>query len=1002
MPAGLRNLTVMLVPHSHDDTGWQRTVDQYYEEEVRYIYDTVVTELQKNEERRFIFVEVAYFMRWWREQDEPTRDATRALFARGQLEFVNGGWCMSDDASPTVDAQIDQVTLGHRYIADTLGAQYVPKIAWHIDPFGESSSYALWWKAMNFSTWVFNRIDTRLKDLWHNDTRLQFRWQPDGAGTNEGIFSHVLDTHYGAPEVNYQGQNYHFDYEVFGGLGGGESAGSQVPVSVARPSEFYNETADALAEAFAAMARLRAQWFKFGAAAQPGLPAGHGAILVPFGDDMKFQNAHKQFSNMDRLIARVNARFGQLGVHVRYSTLGEYFALLRGSAAMDNAYWPSYGSDFFPLGTNNNIYSDQPDLQKPGATEYWTGHYTTRPLMKSLAAWAGAAKHASEIALTLACARNGSRGLDLCGTAPPADLMLARDVTSVLQHHDSITGTSKQDVTADLDVRLHASARASARVVAAATIGAPGARAALPAGSPVAPGMRVALFNALGQRRVEHVTLPLGLGPAAPGAALAAAPRAFDAATGAEVPSAVIPAVPVASNVSSAGAEAQLVLRVVLPPLVTTVLELRGASEPVPTPARGGSARVGEWACDATRAAAVTIHGAAGELAATFSAATHRLSTLVVGGDSWSVEQQFSQYHSLPASNAYQFAPNRTAFPFGEPLAGKPSLCVLRSALLERAVQTYSNGTNGAVLRESVTAYASADIAALEVRSEFTMVKKDRELVTRYVTDLETATDAGAGFETDSNGHLMVARTTNATGWGRNASVFNVSMAVAGNYFPLSGAPGAIRVSERRAGSRGRALALLTDTAHGAASLQEGWLEVMLGRRCAEGIGIAVDDTDNVTSTTWLVPGATRAAAAAGHRQLAMRVATPAVPVVAPRGAAPAAPAAPRSTPDPLPANVHLLSLDRVALETTSPSAGAARVLLRLRHVFQQGESDGDKLSAPTTVDLRTLLPAPLALRDVVELPLNGVGAAAPIADATPVVLQPLQIRTFEATVVSM
>ena len=374
----LTNLTVMLVPHSHDDTGWQRTVDQYYEEEVRYIYDTVVAELQKDSRRRFIFVETAYFMRWWREQDQRTRDATKRLFATGQIEFVNGGWCMADDASPALDAQIDQLTLGHRYIRDTLGEAAVPKIAWHIDPFGESSSYALWFKAMNFSTWVFNRIDTRLKDLWHNDTRLQFQWQPDGAGTNDGIFSHVLDTHYGAPEIQYKGIPYHFDYEVFGGLGGGESAGSQIPVSSKSPSAFYNETADAIAEAFVAMARLRAAWFRFGPKYQPGLPDGTGAILVPFGDDMKFQNAHKQYSNMDRLIDHVNSRFAKYGVHVRYATLSEYFNLLkddssgRGSTNDDGSVWPSYSGDFFPLGTNNNIYSDQPDLNKPGPTEYWT------------------------------------------------------------------------------------------------------------------------------------------------------------------------------------------------------------------------------------------------------------------------------------------------------------------------------------------------------------------------------------------------------------------------------------------------------------------------------------------------------------------------------------------------------------------------------------------------------------------------------------------------------
>ena len=55
-------------------------------------------------------------------------------------EFVNGGWCMADNASPSMDGQIDQVTLGHRYVQDVFGV--IPKYAWHIDPFGLSASYS--------------------------------------------------------------------------------------------------------------------------------------------------------------------------------------------------------------------------------------------------------------------------------------------------------------------------------------------------------------------------------------------------------------------------------------------------------------------------------------------------------------------------------------------------------------------------------------------------------------------------------------------------------------------------------------------------------------------------------------------------------------------------------------------------------------------------------------------------------------------------------------------
>ena len=101
-------------------------------------------------------------------------------------------------------------------------------------------------------------------------------------------------------------------------------------------------------------------------------------------------------ANMDKLIAHVNERFNDLNVHVRYGTLDEYFRLLNREdeapagksfaaaataaataitgAAVGSNLWPTYGGDFFPLGTNNNIYSDQPKYPAPDRdTEYWTG-----------------------------------------------------------------------------------------------------------------------------------------------------------------------------------------------------------------------------------------------------------------------------------------------------------------------------------------------------------------------------------------------------------------------------------------------------------------------------------------------------------------------------------------------------------------------------------------------------------------------------------------------------
>ena len=104
---------------------------------MRYIYDTVVAALRVNSQRKFVFVETAYFMRWWREQNAEIQEATRTLFANGQLEFINGGWCMADDASPNTDAIIDQVAMdrssirGMPTISLLLAYQQLPLLPLH-------------------------------------------------------------------------------------------------------------------------------------------------------------------------------------------------------------------------------------------------------------------------------------------------------------------------------------------------------------------------------------------------------------------------------------------------------------------------------------------------------------------------------------------------------------------------------------------------------------------------------------------------------------------------------------------------------------------------------------------------------------------------------------------------------------------------------------------------------------------------------------------------------
>lgn len=69
-------MIVHLVPHTHDDVGWLKTVDMYYSgagnevqnAQVHLILSTVIEELLKDPAKRFTYVEIKFFEMWWNHQ----------------------------------------------------------------------------------------------------------------------------------------------------------------------------------------------------------------------------------------------------------------------------------------------------------------------------------------------------------------------------------------------------------------------------------------------------------------------------------------------------------------------------------------------------------------------------------------------------------------------------------------------------------------------------------------------------------------------------------------------------------------------------------------------------------------------------------------------------------------------------------------------------------------------------------------------------------------------
>ena len=78
----------------------------------------IVHSLLQDETRTFSFVEMKFFKMWWDLQDDFMRENVKKLVANKQLELINGGWAMHDEACPTYTDMIENMMFGHKFILE--------------------------------------------------------------------------------------------------------------------------------------------------------------------------------------------------------------------------------------------------------------------------------------------------------------------------------------------------------------------------------------------------------------------------------------------------------------------------------------------------------------------------------------------------------------------------------------------------------------------------------------------------------------------------------------------------------------------------------------------------------------------------------------------------------------------------------------------------------------------------------------------------------------------
>ncbi|KAJ8283245.1 hypothetical protein COCON_G00020950 [Conger conger] len=403
-------LNVHLVPHTHDDVGWLKTVDQYYyggrnliqHAGVQYILDSVVEQLQKDPARRFIYVETAFFVRWWNQQSPSTQETVTQLVNEGRLEFVNGGWCMSDEATTHYSAVIDQMTLGLRFLNDTFGPCGRPRVAWHIDPFGHAREHASMFAQMGYDGFFFGRLDYQDKKrrMEQKDMEMLWRASESLAPPTADLFTGVLPNGYNPPA------GFCWDQSC-----------SDPPIQDDPNLEDYN--VDAIVQQFLKAASDQAAQYR----------TNH--IIMTMGSDFHYENANMWYKNLDKLIRHVNAQQSQGSkVNVLYSTPSCYLQELHRA----NLTWSVKTDDFFP-------YADNPH-------DFWTGYFSSRPALKVYERISNSLLQVCNQLEVLGGPRSRR------GPHGDGDSETLRKAMAVAQHHDAVSGTEKQHVANDYARRL--------------------------------------------------------------------------------------------------------------------------------------------------------------------------------------------------------------------------------------------------------------------------------------------------------------------------------------------------------------------------------------------------------------------------------------------------------------------------------------------------------------------------------------------------------------------
>ncbi|XP_068423060.1 alpha-mannosidase 2 [Clinocottus analis] len=422
-------LELILVPHSHNDPGWLKTFDHYYQDQTRHILNNMLIKLTEDSRRKMIWSEISFFSKWWNDIDEQKREMVKRLVGAGQLELVTGGWVMADEANSHYFALLDQLLEGHQWIQRHLGVK--PRSGWAVDPFGHSPSMAYLLKGAGLRDMVIQRVHYAVKKHFARQQTLEFLWRQSwDSSPRSDITCHMMPFYsYDVPHTCGPNPAVCCQFDFHRLRGGRVSCPWRTP-----PQPITEQNVKERALLLLDQYRQKSRLFR------------SSVLLVPLGDDFRFVESSEwdaQFGNYQALFDYFD-QHPELHIKARFGTLSDYFGALHRRLNATGTTLPTLRGDFF-------TYADRDD-------HYWSGYFTSRPFYKRLDRTLEATLRATEIlfSLTLAEMRRlrGSLVEDFPAREHFRRLTAGRRNLALFQHHDAVTGTARDPVVVDYGTRL--------------------------------------------------------------------------------------------------------------------------------------------------------------------------------------------------------------------------------------------------------------------------------------------------------------------------------------------------------------------------------------------------------------------------------------------------------------------------------------------------------------------------------------------------------------------